>query len=1192
MSGLDFLRAAKEAEDVQKEKPLPNNLDEAIESVKEYINGQLPVTYEMDFIPVCFDVTQNEEKVFIGGRHGNIAIFSVTSKRMTKDIELSSTAITSVHLACDDSLGIVVTENNVIYFLEFPSFYLKRTLSYSGSLISLKTTYLKDSLYFTNRTDVLFFIELEKITERKISLENQANCIDISDDGTLIALGLENGSIIFLHGETERMLQITEACTSAVDIVAFSQHRKWIAAGYQDFSVIIYNIDDKTSIRRILNVHEATIKGLIFVYKSRYLISGGTDNKIMVLDLKVDASPYFLDLFDAPVLTFRPSPDFKKLYFSQENNNLNVWKIPNLPKASRLRKHSMNVNAILIIPGGFELLSLGDDGLVVLWDYKGSLEQEHVKFDSRIITGVMSKTGVFALLSSSKPGLIRLSLSTYKFYEYSLTSTVISMCMNESETLLAMGDELFRILIYDAVIMERSFVIKGHTGLVTGLRFINNDNWVISCSEDTSLVKWDVKGCTKIVTLQGHENAVKCITISQDERWAISGSSDNVILIWSLDYDVVLHTINQAPHSSGILSIFLSSDKSYMVVLQECGITFWQMSNLNVIYQQTSQFPAHALGFNEDETVVTVAEGDTIYVEDNCLLSEKIRVVGKRYGSEHKFMNYVRNIIEGPGRNLHNESYNHWVFMPYRLGLAHILSYSNKNTTLEYVLTRTENKATFCTTINDENPISISVNMDHGSCIDVCLKFIKMEYLAGNTRAYIPLANCLTELTKLDISSIPKIYDIIYQQSDALHLPSFSVEGITTLPSLYKSREILINIEELLPKDLRATHGESVVFFGSLCPLNLELGSQSSIDFLESLTECNYSEIFRSRLLIEILKHKWDHVKLAINLQGSLYILYLIQLSFYCIFLRDSDLFLGSLFFVHVLLFLYEVMQIATDFVDYWFDMWNIMDQLRGLSFTIYVILKWRGIYNANILLTVIIFSWTRGISYFRMFDGTRYMVRLLSEVINDMQVFFVILSYSTLAFTFILYLNEGEMLFGEYLTVSYRLDLADFNTEGFKPFDWIIFFFATVINPLVMMNLLISIMGSTYERVKEGNDIANLQELTEMILEIEKLMFWKKKLNRQHFLQQCIPLLDIEEPEQDKVNERLKFMKNKIESLETTLNELVGEFPSDCIDQIISEVAVTAEKSTSCTLNLESSQKNLEESHQILEKIMQVLDN
>ena len=127
------------------------------------------------------------------------------------------------------------------------------------------------------------------------------------------------------------------------------------------------------------------------------------------------------------------------------------------------------------------------------------------------------------------------------------------------------------------------------------------------------------------------------------------------------------------------------------------------------------------------------------------------------------------------------------------------------------------------------------------------------------------------------------------------------------------------------------------------------------------------------------------------------------------------------------------------------------------------------------------------------MFDGTRSMVRLLTEVVNDMQVFFIILTYSTLAFAFIFYIKDGALTFLEYLTVSYRLDLADFNTDGFTAFDWVIFFFSTTIGPLVMMNLLISIMGNTFGRVKETNDIANFLELTGMIIEIEKLMFWKR---------------------------------------------------------------------------------------------------
>ena len=83
-----------------------------------------------------------------------------------------------------------------------------------------------------------------------------------------------------------------------------------------------------------------------------------------------------------------------------------------------------------------------------------------------------------------------------------------------------------------------------------------------------------------------------------------------------------------------------------------------------------------------------------------------------------------------------------------------------------------------------------------------------------------------------------------------------------------------------------------------------------------------------------------------------------------------------------------------------------------------------------------IIFSYTRGISYFRMFDGTRYMVRLLSEVIKDMKVFFIILFYSTLAFTFIFYLRNPGSSFGIFLTVSYRLNLGDFDTDYEEAFD------------------------------------------------------------------------------------------------------------------------------------------------------------
>ena len=70
--------------------------------------------------------------------------------------------------------------------------------------------------------------------------------------------------------------------------------------------------------------HEGLIRGLTFVSKSRYLITGGADNKIIVMDMKVEGEPFFLELFDNPVLCFKPSLDYTKLYFTQDINKFMI----------------------------------------------------------------------------------------------------------------------------------------------------------------------------------------------------------------------------------------------------------------------------------------------------------------------------------------------------------------------------------------------------------------------------------------------------------------------------------------------------------------------------------------------------------------------------------------------------------------------------------------------------------------------------------------------------------------------------------------------------------------------------------------------------------------------------------------------------------------------------------------------------
>ena len=280
--------------------------------------------------------------------------------------------------------------------------------------------------------------------------------------------------------------------------------------------------------------------------------------------------------------------------------------------------------------------------------------------------------------------------------------------------------------------------------------------------------------------------------------------------------------------------------------------------------------------------------------------------------------------------------------------------------------------------------------------------------------------------------------------------------------------------------------------------------------------------------------------------QGFFYFVYLALLAWYIVILPlpDEEVtykmpFLWVIIVVHIILLSYEVLQIATDFIDYWANVWNILDQLRSISFSFYAIMAYQENYNYDILLSVLIFSWSRGIGCFRMFDNTRYMVRLIIQVIIDIATFFVLLFYATLAFAFIFYLRNPELqAFPMFLTQAYRLDLGDFETDLTETFDWFMFFISTMINPLIMLNLLIAIMSDTAAAVAEIDDICGLRELAEMVIDVEKVMFWKRLLTHKHYLHKC-DFVQAENSETDEITEKVKGIKKQVMAMSSTVKSL-----------------------------------------------------
>ena len=152
---------------------------------------------------------------------------------------------------------------------------------------------------------------------------------------------------------------------------------------------------------------------------------------------------------------------------------------------------------------------------------------------------------------------------------------------------------------------------------------------------------------------------------------------------------------------------------------------------------------------------------------------------------------------------------------------------------------------------------------------------------------------------------------------------------------------------------------------------------------------------------------------------------------------------------------------------------------------------------------------------FLRIFFATAYLVRMIIEIILDMKFFVTVLLIGTMAFANSFYIfgrnsssADGNLAgtdIGQAFIFSYRIGLGDFDTSGFSTRDqevlWTVFFLNTLIIQVVLLNLIIAIMGDTFDRVQETQENSMLRELAQMIRENEFLFSRKRKFRKSKYI-------------------------------------------------------------------------------------------
>ncbi|OMJ86983.1 hypothetical protein SteCoe_11380 [Stentor coeruleus] len=1060
-----------------------------------------------DGVVTCLRFNKEENQLFLGDAYGKIFIYEFPLMNQVKVIEIG--------------------RSRVVFDVYEELIYACSYYNYSLTVADINTGSVK------------------VIADAKFP-----NYIRVSCDGKFVAMS-ENEQIVifsrdlmwkqFVYKIKRRNEDEDQAAELRKYEIEFFNTLKKIGISYENV-IEIWDIDTgKLEDTKKLH-NQSDITSIKFSSDDSFLLAVGYDHSINIWDLSLVASlPKFVN---HPVREFDKDPrfNFNKLYY-----DLEIDEDRNLIYSHALNsKYSFQWRGIFVDKASFPdskfpkdgqrcivnkrknevIVTKFSEGKLLVWD----IESLSFVTEVKIPTGCSWEV-TFADLNETR----LLVGSDNIIYEYNANDYTLIRdikddwagsiyCLRTNINFIISGGSNNTIVIQD----HQGFFkegIKCYNSMITGMKI--SSKYLIT-GDANGFVGIHILGTwEQYAMLKEHDGWIRTIETFSNEDTLITVARDGKCIFWSI-YDKIAIKVTELNDDSGVDSCYLSNDERRFFLSGNSGLlsiynlpSFRCMTKLN--YKSHSQ----RFAVDGDEKYFIVSNDHGVYRTKGGIASDSPMII-----DDHIDIPQIRRFLHGERKRLVDNK-DSWVIAPYMVNSLHY--YADENNKKDLKNAMNNNSPYIKSSLG--TPLDIALLKGNTEAAGTIIAKLKARVI-DNNYALETLSDCLCELNKKGFKGLDELYNECLIKSPE-KLPVACADDVS-LPIVSYSLTMKVNPENFIGQGI-SEGGKRVTFLISTIRMNLEVGSKESIDFLESLLECSNTEVFKTKFIKTILYDKWDKIKWIMYLTGIIFVLYLISLSIYIVY-RDP-LYLYIALVLNVLSFLYEVLQMYVDFIDYWKDFWNYIDLSRAAFFYVYfyfIFYDSTMIYIPQLLLIVTILSWVRGITLFSLSTSTRYMVSLLGEVIKDIIAFAIVVFYSILSFAFIKlafldsqnFGSETGALINSNIIESYFEAISGGDSSNQDKFILFLVIVNSIFNVIIMMNLLISILGTTYGRVNDNAEVADSIELTEMIIEAESLYFHKRNEKKRTILQICEEYTPPEIVGQDDIKLKLKTVRNEMETI------------------------------------------------------------
>jgi hypothetical protein len=651
------------------------------------------------------------------------------------------------------------------------------------------------------------------------------------------------------------------------------------------------------------------------------------------------------------------------------------------------------------------------------------------------------------------------------------TDTVFTVKISNDDQTIISGAADYTIRIWDMTSLEQIEKIETKGGMIESVALSKDDKYLVIGDRATKVHIWDWKERKMLKKFHHHTKWVKCVNFSADGNIFASASNDMTVRLWNCDEE--RHEMVLKGHTNTIRSVAFTNDGRYVVSAgEDLTVNIWNVADC---------------GMMEMSDIGTSIDA-------------------------YLFLTKIKTKVLPTSQN------SQAVFSKLRVNLAHIYSYLGYDDLLKEALVQgTEVK------IDEDgnSPLKYALMRNSQNCIDAILAYM-IELKEQNMEQFLNYSHALRD----DLNHL--------FTNHSVHLPNFieaifyTVPNLTnfavpkqTLPILeYSEKKTLdVNVFVYELENSPPNEKEIPIEFKTLpFAISYNSGSSESKAMMESITTCPNRRILQTKFVRTFIQTKWNDIWwfiLFLTLLMWINVLLmtaLVVLSFlnYHQSLPGYTYFCGASFLlVNAILVFYEIVQAASTGSSYFYNFWNGVDMIRSILCFLWVILS--AIFEQDDLYLVtwamVVLNYFRGLTGFRAFDTTRYYTRLIIRAFAESISFILIFFYSTFAFGVIYFTScqgKEQNIFRLWQN-PYMLNMGDTgDIDQGNLMQYMYFMMASVINVIIMLNLLISILGDTFDSFQvEAAEIDSL-EMAELILEIESLMYWKSDLNQKLYLHIC----------------------------------------------------------------------------------------